>query len=641
MQNNIDKEYFVDFGPVLLTLLGPNLYTNIYYVLSELIANAYDADAENVYISYNSNVIRVEDDGNGMAYEEFNSKFLPIGVPTRTSNADAYSPGGRKRMGRKGIGKLAALSISSNVRIQSRKDNDQSGCILSLDMAIEEEDGRYKIPAIVDADIKFFHLSEGANGSSIIMENPSYGIYKSVESAKTNILLMFPFASDDFKIHIINETTSERTIITDATSEQIKLCDSLITFSPDVSAVADNNYKSTLFSNLTELHSSFDTSRYYDAIKEKLPKEEWPEKVQLNLKKDSIIKELNLINNSNQKQKYSLEIYGWIATYATKKGKKKETDFPINHISLIANGKLGKYDILPEITTDRMNEAYIIGQFFIDLLDETELPDIALSNRQGYKQDERYKNTLELIRKHALLPVLTLKDLASKEKNFVRDRDRRLKSLQSKQAFNEQIESLIHDKDINAAITKKPQIRKHLEEAFELKDLLRKTERKIMISHRHDDKEIADEVEAALHFCGFSPSEIIYTSSDSYESTVKAYGDIYKFLEDFFVKTVERSDLCVIYLVNEHFICKWNPSLEAGAGWVCRSTSFPLYTDDFRNVLSPFPQTPNTPHISFDMPDIKIRVLADMFRQVCEATGKSERTEEDIYTFLKNTKLSE
>jgi len=29
-------------------LLGPNLYTNIYYVLAELIANAYDADTKRV-----------------------------------------------------------------------------------------------------------------------------------------------------------------------------------------------------------------------------------------------------------------------------------------------------------------------------------------------------------------------------------------------------------------------------------------------------------------------------------------------------------------------------------------------------------------------------------------------------------------
>ena len=44
------KEYTLNVDPRILELLGPNLYTNIYYVLAELIANAYDADAKNVYI---------------------------------------------------------------------------------------------------------------------------------------------------------------------------------------------------------------------------------------------------------------------------------------------------------------------------------------------------------------------------------------------------------------------------------------------------------------------------------------------------------------------------------------------------------------------------------------------------------------
>lgn len=47
------KEYKISVNPRILELLGPNLYTNIYYVLAELIANAYDADAHNVYIITN------------------------------------------------------------------------------------------------------------------------------------------------------------------------------------------------------------------------------------------------------------------------------------------------------------------------------------------------------------------------------------------------------------------------------------------------------------------------------------------------------------------------------------------------------------------------------------------------------------
>ena len=62
------KEYKLNIDPRILELLGPSLYTNIYYIIAELIANAYDADAHNVYIIDNGTNITVEDDGNGMSY---------------------------------------------------------------------------------------------------------------------------------------------------------------------------------------------------------------------------------------------------------------------------------------------------------------------------------------------------------------------------------------------------------------------------------------------------------------------------------------------------------------------------------------------------------------------------------------------
>lgn len=47
------KEYQLNVDPRILELLGPNLYTNIYYVLAELVANAYDADAHYSRRKYN------------------------------------------------------------------------------------------------------------------------------------------------------------------------------------------------------------------------------------------------------------------------------------------------------------------------------------------------------------------------------------------------------------------------------------------------------------------------------------------------------------------------------------------------------------------------------------------------------------
>lgn len=143
------KEYSLNIDPRILELLGPNLYTNIYYVLAELIANAYDADAKNVYIISNKDDIRVEDDGHGMSYEDGEvQKFLYVAAVSRTSEENAKTRSGtRRKMGRKGVGKLAALSVSESVDIMTIANGEKSGFVLARRpmegnrlQAIEEKD---------------------------------------------------------------------------------------------------------------------------------------------------------------------------------------------------------------------------------------------------------------------------------------------------------------------------------------------------------------------------------------------------------------------------------------------------------------------------------------------------------------------
>ena len=101
----MDKEYKINIDPRILELLGPSLYTNIYYVLAELIANAYDADAHNVYIISNKNDITVEDDGKGMSYIDGDvQKYLNVASISRNTEEESETALKRKKMGRKGVG---------------------------------------------------------------------------------------------------------------------------------------------------------------------------------------------------------------------------------------------------------------------------------------------------------------------------------------------------------------------------------------------------------------------------------------------------------------------------------------------------------------------------------------------------------
>lgn len=636
MSNTNDKRYYVDFGPELLQLLGPNLYTNIYYVLGEIIANAYDADAENVYIIYDTsaNSIIIEDDGTGMTYKDINNKFLPIGVQSRVSDEDTFTPlKHRKKMGRKGIGKLAALSVSKRIQVTSVRNGEKSGCILSLDISKPNAEGRYEIPAIDDNEINFRHIKD--HGSAIIMENARYSIHKSIESAKRNISLIFPFACKEFKIHLENLLTKESTVIDGDINDIIKLSDTLITFTQPGSKYSEY---------LSGLHESFDSGRYYRALQKDLSIKDLPVQKVLNKKENAFgFSSLKLINNDGEEQEYELLIEGWIATYASTKDKKKSDDFPVNHISIISHDKLGQFDILADISTDRMQEAYVVGQFFVDLLEETSLPDISASNRQGYKTDDiRFIKTKELIREFALKKILDLKKDASEEKNFLKNKQKQQDDKTKKEEYNKAVAKLLSDKNIAKAMKRK-RVRETFEKAYELKRIINSTSRKLLISHNSvpDDIGLINIFEKILLDCGFTSEEILYTSSSYYESRIPgAYTNIYDYLQDFFLNTVKRNDLCVVYILNKGFITKWNPTLEAGAGWVLSTSWFPIYTDDHTSVCAPFEKT-LLPCLKYHMPDVEVRYLASAIKGICDCCGKKEQTEDSIVELIKASALTD
>lgn len=150
-----EKEYKLNIDPRILELLGPSLYTNIYYVLAELIANAYDADAHNVYIIANKDDITVEDDGKGMSYADGDiQKYLNVAAVSRNTDAESLTPMKRKKMGRKGVGKLAALSVSENVLIKTISNGEKSGFVLSRHI----NDNNLLVP-LTDEQISFERVS--------------------------------------------------------------------------------------------------------------------------------------------------------------------------------------------------------------------------------------------------------------------------------------------------------------------------------------------------------------------------------------------------------------------------------------------------------------------------------------------------
>lgn len=68
---------------------------------------------------------------------------------------------------------------------------------------------------------------------------------------------------------------------------------------------------------------------------------------------------------------------------------------------------MGEFNILPIVGQNKLNEVYIVGQLYVDLFELSELPDMALSNRQGYKSDDiRYETVIKYVRETLLPDIL-------------------------------------------------------------------------------------------------------------------------------------------------------------------------------------------------------------------------------------------
>ncbi|MFF9783275.1 ATP-binding protein [Streptomyces nigrescens] len=111
------------FAPEILIRLGEELIPHPDLGVIELVRNAYDADATKSVVQLHNatqpgGTLVVEDDGDGMTAEEIREGFLLIGRSSKPGTPDSES--NRRRIGEKGLGRLAALRLGRRVELVSR-----------------------------------------------------------------------------------------------------------------------------------------------------------------------------------------------------------------------------------------------------------------------------------------------------------------------------------------------------------------------------------------------------------------------------------------------------------------------------------------------------------------------------------------
>lgn len=122
VQRQSTKENF-EVDSALLSEIGEKLVTTPHVALSELVKNAYDADATEVHVTIGADenglpTVEVRDDGHGMTREAVHEYWMRIGT---TNKEDAqFSPHfGRRRTGAKGIGRFACRRLGRVLELET------------------------------------------------------------------------------------------------------------------------------------------------------------------------------------------------------------------------------------------------------------------------------------------------------------------------------------------------------------------------------------------------------------------------------------------------------------------------------------------------------------------------------------------
>ncbi len=322
-------------------------------VLSEVVANAWDADAENVKISVDSDKkeIVICDDGSGMTDEDINRKFLNVGYQKRTVEKNAgITSRGRKPMGKKGIGKLSVFAIADTVEIHTVRDGNR----FAFKMDFNEINEQIRIDPKSD-----YHPTD--LGSEIVtISTGTKVVLSNLKKQRT------PSAS------VISRRLARRFSVIGKDNFNIFVNDEPIT-------AKDRKYYNSI------------EYVWYFGEQNKLPSK-FP----------------NALNKVAEDYIYGdyeeYEISGWIGTVAKQDQINEET----NGIVIFASGKLVHENLLKDMMQGGVWTKYVIGEIDADFMDETNSEDIITSARQSLNEnDDRYIDLKQFLEQGVIRRIAT------------------------------------------------------------------------------------------------------------------------------------------------------------------------------------------------------------------------------------------
>ncbi|MDE2367341.1 MAG: ATP-binding protein [Burkholderiales bacterium] len=362
MSNKYQFRLEVDLN--VINHLGVGLYSSTPAALTELVANAWDADATEVHISIDpkGGVIEIEDDGHGMNAEAIKTRFLNVGYSRRRQsvNKDKSDSGARKVMGRKGIGKLAMFALADMVKVTSQAEKSEvvgfEVDVPKLRRSLEER----KSIELNEFVGKAFHKGHGTRIrlESILKGIKTTEVYLRVKLARRFSVLG---AAYNFKVLLNGKE------ITAADRDFYQHVQFLWAFDKPTQAAIQR-----LTPNLATLPNSSTPGG---------PAEPCIQQI------DSIV----------TCGADSFLVTGYVASVFQPKNLGSKDD-SANIFSVFANGRVFAENILDEANSAKYYQNYLVGEVHADFLDDDDT-DRATASREAVKRDDpRYQALLRFVR---------------------------------------------------------------------------------------------------------------------------------------------------------------------------------------------------------------------------------------------------
>lgn len=572
------------FSYLALKLLGKNLYSNAWAALSELVANGLDAKADSVYLYIDMRqkrkaVIEVFDNGEGMSYKNLSENYVRIG---RNRRFDQGNPD--DVMGRKGIGKLAALFLSRHYYISS-KTKDSSLLTYEMDFSVEKENENDQNPEMklasgIDFDNKNFFDFE--NGTMVRMEDVDLKGYADVSIDSLNNVLADFFSIDNLSKSNIYLKIVESDDEVDKKFVQVK--------------------KKIPFGNMVEI-ACFDDETYerlseeYEGNIYKLPYKKFDSKFfegVTKIKEEKLEKKEFFIPNSEEKSKIG-EIKGWLGIHSSisqniawnndNNFKKNKLYNPLQ-LRIYVRNKLAVGDFLPIINNTQVFVNFIEGEISFDILDDNDFPDIATTSRQNMDENDGRIIFLAEQVKTQVTKLIRARQKVRDEMQVSGEKLDQESNSVAKEKYSQVLDKTLGDLKTNVHKTNEPKA----EEDFfiEAKDsLLRnlngeslKRNYMIFFSHSRDNKDIIDFFYNLLLNHGVNEDEMFYTSKDTRPEV-----DIKKKLGEISKKNIIDTSTIMFFYSTKDFLKSQYCMFEGGAAWATRTPKdFFITFDNYSNI---------------------------------------------------------